>query len=72
MTDEKAEQVESLLATPDLANALESEQFKHFLDQVPIAIVVSEMKGAERIAYGRRMSCASKTSSGPSPKTTKS
>jgi PAS domain S-box-containing protein len=51
MTNDKAEQVESLLATPDLANALESEQFKHFLDQVPIAIVVSEMRGPERIAY---------------------
>jgi PAS domain S-box-containing protein len=47
----KAEQVETLLAAPDLANALESEQFKHFLDQVPIAIVVSEMKERERIIY---------------------
>jgi PAS domain S-box-containing protein len=44
-------QVETLLDTPDLANALESEQFKHFLDQVPIAIVVAEMKGIERIVY---------------------
>jgi PAS domain S-box-containing protein len=51
MADEKADQVGRLLATPDLANALESEQFKHFLDQVPIAIIVSEMKGRERIAY---------------------
>src|SRR5471032_3135240 len=49
--DKKKEQVEALLATPDLAGALESEQFRHFLDQVPIAIVVSEMKGRERIAY---------------------
>ena len=50
-TENKTQQVESLLATPDLAGALESEQFKHFLDQVPIAIVVSEMKNGERIAY---------------------
>src|SRR3984893_12873170 len=49
--DEKAEQVEALLATPDLADALESEQFRRFLDQVPMAIVVSEMKGRERIVY---------------------
>ena len=49
--DARAEKVEALLATPDLAGALESEQFRHFLDQVPIAIVVSEMKGHERIAY---------------------
>jgi PAS domain S-box-containing protein len=48
---EKAEQVESLLATPDLAGALESEQFRRFLDQVPIAIVVSEIKAGERIVY---------------------
>jgi PAS domain S-box-containing protein len=44
-------QVETLLATPDLAGALESEQFKHFLDQVPIAIVVAEIKDIERIVY---------------------
>lgn len=48
---EKTEQVDALLATPDFARALESEQFKRFLDQIPIAIVVSEMKGRERIAY---------------------
>jgi two-component sensor histidine kinase len=49
--DSKAEQVEALLATADLANALESEPFRRFLDQVPIAIVVSEMKGGEHIVY---------------------
>ena len=48
---DKTEQVETLLATPDLASALESEQFRRFLDQVPIAIVVSEMKESERIVY---------------------
>jgi len=47
----KAEQVETLLATPDLAGALESEQFRRFLDQVPIAIVLSEMKPTESIIY---------------------
>src|SRR3954465_982950 len=46
-----AEKVESLLATPDLAGALESEQFRRFLDQVPIAIVLSEMKSPESIVY---------------------
>src|SRR5687767_5219960 len=45
------EQVDALLATPDLPGALESEQFKRFLDQVPTAIVVSDMRGSERIAY---------------------
>ncbi len=49
--NEKTEQVEALLATPDMAGALKSEQFRRFLDQVPIAIVVSDMQGRERIAY---------------------
>jgi len=49
--DDKAEQVEELVATPDLAGALESEQFKRFLDQIPIAIIVSDLKGRERIVY---------------------
>jgi PAS domain S-box-containing protein len=49
--DESVEQVEELLAAPELATALESEQFRLFLDQVPIAIIVSEMKEIERIIY---------------------
>ena len=48
---EKAEAVEQLLETPDLATALESEQFKKFLDQVPIAIAVSSLAGKERVVY---------------------
>jgi PAS domain S-box-containing protein len=48
---DKAEQIETLLETPDLANALESEQFKKFLDQVPIAICVAEVQGRELIVY---------------------
>ena len=47
----KAETVESLLTTPNLAGAVESEQFRRFLDQVPIAIAVSDMRGAEEIVY---------------------
>jgi two-component sensor histidine kinase len=46
-----SDQVESLLATPNLAGALESEQFRRFLDQVPIAVVLSEMVPDERIVY---------------------
>jgi PAS domain S-box-containing protein len=49
--DGNTEQVESLLATPNLAGALESDQFRRFLDQVPIAIIVSDMKGTERVVY---------------------
>jgi len=49
--EEKTEQIESLLATPDLAGALESESFRRFLDQVPVALVVAAMLGGERIVY---------------------
>jgi PAS domain S-box-containing protein len=49
--DETTGKVTTLLATPDLAGALESEQFRRFLDQVPIAIAVSDMSGHERIVY---------------------
>jgi two-component sensor histidine kinase len=43
--------VEQLLDTPNLADALESEHFKQFLDRVPIAIAVSELGPAERLVY---------------------
>ncbi|MFC3324404.1 histidine kinase dimerization/phosphoacceptor domain -containing protein [Mesorhizobium cantuariense] len=48
---QKAEAVGQLLETPDLASALESEQFKKFLDQVPIAIAVSNLGSKERVVY---------------------
>jgi two-component sensor histidine kinase len=49
--EEKPVQVEQILEAPGLADALESEQFKQFLDHVPVAIVVSELKTHERIIY---------------------
>jgi PAS domain-containing protein len=46
------EQVDRLLANADLAEALENKQFKRFLDQVPIALVVSKIgTQGERIIY---------------------
>lgn len=42
---------ESLLQTPNLSGALESDQFKSFLDNVPVAIAVSELRPKERIVY---------------------
>lgn len=48
---DKPEQLGELLAAPNLAGALESEQFRRFLDQIPIAIVVSEMSQQERVVY---------------------
>ena len=50
-SSEDAEAVEKLLETPDLATALESDQFKRFLDQVPIAIAVSDLNTGERVVY---------------------
>ena len=49
--DEQTDQVEALLATPDLAAALASEQFRRFLNKVPTAIIVSKMNGGEHIVY---------------------
>ena len=43
--------LEQLLDSPDLAAALESERFKQFLDQVPVAIAVSELEPSERVVY---------------------
>ena len=51
ISEDETAQVEGLLATPELADALESEQFRRFLDQIPIAIAVSELRGDERIVY---------------------
>ena len=48
---DKTEQVDHLLATPNLAGALASEQFRRFLDQIPIAIIVSDLSEGERIVY---------------------
>src|SRR5689334_10919468 len=48
---EDTKRIGQLLDTPDLAHALESDQFKQFLDHVPVAIAVSELKPAEHIVY---------------------
>lgn len=45
------EEIENLLAAPDLADALESEPFRRFLDQIPVAIAVADLNGGERIVY---------------------
>jgi two-component sensor histidine kinase len=50
-TSTETEQVERLVESSDLAGALESERFKTFLDHVPIAIAVSELRDPEVIVY---------------------
>ena len=49
--DSGAEKIEELLATPALADALESDRFRQFLDHVPVAIAVSELHPSENITY---------------------
>jgi two-component sensor histidine kinase len=53
MADDRHEPnpAERILATPDLAGAVKTESFKLFLDQMPIAIVIAELKDAEVIIY---------------------
>lgn len=51
MQDNDSAPVEQLLDTPGLADALESERFKQFLDHVPVAIAVSELQPSEVITY---------------------
>ena len=47
-----AEQVGELLTSPEMAKAVESDEFKRFLDHVPIAIVISWcVKDQQRIVY---------------------
>ena len=50
-TSTESEEVERLIASPGLAGALESERFKTFLDHVPLAIAVSELRDPEVIVY---------------------
>jgi two-component sensor histidine kinase len=49
--DEEPASVGELLETPNLADALESDRFKQFLDHVPFGIAVSELQPQERLAY---------------------
>ena len=51
MTGDDAKRVEALLETVNLAEALESDRFKQFLDHVPVAIAVSELHPSETVTY---------------------
>jgi PAS domain S-box-containing protein len=46
-----APKVEELISAPELAEALESDRFRQFLDHVPVAIAVSELRPSETITY---------------------
>lgn len=51
MSNDEANQAEQLRDTPHLADALESDRFKRFLDHVPFAVAVAELHPSERITY---------------------
>lgn len=53
MTDHDNEPAptQELLDTPHLADALESDRFKQFLDHVPFGIAVAELQPEERLVY---------------------
>jgi two-component sensor histidine kinase len=46
-----ADSAEQLIETPGLAGVLESDRFKQFLDQIPVAIAVSELGPIEKVVY---------------------
>ena len=49
------EQVNDLFNSEELAKALNTEEFKHFLDHIPIAIIVSKLfRGDQRICYANK------------------
>ncbi|MDO9369730.1 MAG: histidine kinase dimerization/phosphoacceptor domain -containing protein [Sphingopyxis sp.] len=54
MNDKNADKVGTLLDTPNLADALNNERFKQFLDHVPVAVAVSELHPSETITYANR------------------
>jgi PAS domain S-box-containing protein len=49
--DDEAKGPERLLETPNLADALESDRFRQFLDHVPFGVVVAELRPGEHIVY---------------------
>jgi PAS domain S-box-containing protein len=53
MTDESPgiDPVGAILAMPNLAAAVESDPFRRFLDQIPIAIAIAELRDEEHIVY---------------------
>lgn len=50
-SDEPPTSIEQLLERPELAVAFESDQFKQFLDLIPIAVAVSELNPVEKVVY---------------------
>jgi two-component sensor histidine kinase len=43
--------IDEFMDSPELAVALESDRFKQFLDQIPIAVAVSKLHPVEKVVY---------------------
>ena len=55
MPDETGRQVNDLFDSPELTQAIETEEFRVFLDHIPIAIVVSRLvRSDQRIVYANK------------------
>ena len=52
--DHPTDGVDELFETPQLAASLKSDVFKQFLDQIPIAVAVSELGPSEKVVYLNR------------------
>lgn len=51
MTEDAPGAADEILDTPHLADALESDRFKQFLDHIPVAVAVAELHPSECITY---------------------
>lgn len=50
-----AQTVNDIFDSVELASAVDFEEFKHFLDHVPIAIIVSKLlQGEQRVVYANK------------------
>src|ERR1700704_5400152 len=55
VSETTAQQINDLFDSAELTKALETEEFKQFLDYIPIAIVVSKFfRGEQRICYANK------------------
>ncbi|WP_310497363.1 histidine kinase dimerization/phosphoacceptor domain -containing protein [Sandarakinorhabdus sp.] len=51
MTSDESRQVDALLETPDLSGILDDDRYRHFLDNLPVAIAVSALHPFETVTY---------------------
>jgi PAS domain S-box-containing protein len=64
-SEDAAQQLDELLSSAELAEALESEHFKRFLDQLPVAIIVAKLVGSEEKIVYANLAFETLTGQGP-------